>query len=361
MRHSYPILDHKFAQSLVDIIAAELNKNVNILDDQGMIIASFSKDRVGQLHEAGARILRTGNVQEFSVTEHDELSLTGVRKGFNVPILYENRCVGIIGVTGQPDMAAPYARLAARFVEAALQANTRQEKLVKALREKRELQSIFLNQIIAVQEEERRKISRELHDETSQALTSIIVGLRVLAEHIGQPEDKERILQMRDLAVTTLEAVHHLAVELRPVILDDLGFVAATRKYLEHYSKQYGIDIEENFANLPKVRLAPDIEINLYRILQEALTNIAKHAAATRVKVSLQKKRSTLVFYIEDNGNGFDINAVKRQQARTCLGLYGMKERVALLAGEIDIQTKLGGGTRIYVSIPLAKPKRQAE
>jgi two-component system, NarL family, sensor histidine kinase NreB len=156
-----------------------------------------------------------------------------------VPIMLGKRCVGVIGVTGDPETAAPYARLAARFVEAALESNARQEKLVRALREKEELQSILLNKIIAVQEEERRRISRELHDETSQSLTSIIVALRVLSERMQRTAEREPILQIRDQVVTTLEAVHHLAVELRPMLLDDLGLVAAVQKYIENYSKQW--------------------------------------------------------------------------------------------------------------------------
>ena len=131
MDNDYQKLDAKFAQSLVDIVAAELNKNVNILDEHGVIIASFSRERIGQLHEAAARMLKAGIVKEFYVSKGDELYLSGIRSGFNMPIMFEEQCVGIIGVTGEIDTAEPYARLAARFVEANLQSNVQQAPVIQ--------------------------------------------------------------------------------------------------------------------------------------------------------------------------------------------------------------------------------------
>ncbi len=345
-------LDAKFAQSLVDIVAAELNKNVNILDNRGVIIASFSRERIGQIHEAGAKMLNSGDIEEFHVSQKEELHLKGMRKGFNVPILFEGQCVGVIGVTGDPKTAKPYARLAARFVEANLQSNERQEKLVRALKEKEELHGMFLNKMIHIQEEERKRISRELHDETSQSLTSIIVGLRMLAEQVPRYEDKEQILKIRELVSATLEAVHTIAVELRPVLLDDLGLVAAAKKYLETYSQQYKIDMHIDVDNVKRERFSPEIEITLYRILQEALTNIIKHGQATQVWVALYKKQGKLILRIRDNGIGFNRDA-PTAYSRKSLGIYGMRERVALVAGSFTIESAIGQGTEILVTIPL--------
>jgi two-component system sensor histidine kinase NreB len=353
MESTYGKLDAKFAQSLVDIVAAELNKNVNILDERGVIIASFSRDRIGQVHESGARMLKTGAIKEFYVSKEEARYLSGIRQGFNMPIMFEKRCIGVIGVTGEQEMAEPYARLAARFVEANVQSNAQQEKLVRALQEKEELRSVFLNKVITIQEKERKRISRELHDETSQSLTSIIVGLRMLAEQVQSNEDIEKILKIRDLAVTTLEAVHHIAVELRPVLLDDLGLVAAAKKYLENYSKQYGISMHIDFTNLSRERFLPEIEITLYRILQEALTNIVKHAKATEVWVSLHKRQDKLILMIHDNGVGFDTEIVKNTHSHTCLGIYGMAERVALVEGSFTIKSAISQGTKIFVEISL--------
>jgi len=353
-------LDSKFAQSLVDIVAAELNKNVNILDDRGVIIASFSKGRIGQIHECGAMMLQSGVIKEFYVTKDDEHRYKGVRTGFNMPIIFENKCIGVIGVTGELKTSEPYARLAARFVEANLQSNARQEKLVGALKDKEELQSVFLNKIIRVQEEERKRISRELHDETSQSLTSIIVGLRVLAEQVQSSAERDKLLHMRDLARTTLEAVHDMAVELRPVLLDDLGLVAAAQKFIANYAKQYNILIHADFNNLSRERFATEVEIALYRILQEGLTNIIKHAKATQVWVSLYKTQTKLILVIKDNGVGFNLELFKNTHSRTSLGIYGMGERVALVGGIFDIESAIDQGTKIFVGIPLEVKKTES-
>ncbi|MDD4601262.1 hypothetical protein SDC9_08997 [bioreactor metagenome] len=355
MKEVYTSLDPKFAQSLVDIVASELNKNVNITDHHGVIVASFSKERVSQVHEAAARMLKAGKIVEFSVSEEDEKNLKGVRRGFNVPIIFDSTCVGVIGVTGDPILAAPYARLAARFVEAALEANARQEQLVRALNEKKALQSILLNKTINIQEEERKKISRELHDETSQALTSIIVGLRVLAEHTPGADDRESILQMRDVAVQTLESVHNLAVELRPVLLDDLGLVAAVQRYVDNYTRQYGIKVNVRFGKLSRERFMPEVEITLYRLVQEALTNIVRHACATEVNITFSKQRAKLFLSIWDNGVGFEAGSLPATKGNIGLGIYGMRERVTLLNGKFDIQSGLGEGTAISVEIPVHK------
>jgi signal transduction histidine kinase len=346
-------LDPKFAQSLVDIIAAELNKNVNIVNKQGIIIASLSKERIGQRHEVSTQMLHSGKTHEFSVTEYDQQHFPGVRKGFNVPIWLENECVGLIGVTGNSEESASYARLAAHFVEAALNANLRQEKLVSALQAKQALHQHYIKKIINIQEEERRKISRELHDETSQALTSIIVGLRVLAK-TTQAEKKAEVLQMRDLAADTLDAVHRLAVQLRPVVLDDLGLVSATQKYVEDYSKKYKINVTTKIdPQLLRQRFSPELEINLYRILQEALTNIIKHAQATEVQVNLSRKRSILLFTIVDNGIGFHSQKIHKHRNHACLGLYGMKERIAGLSGDFSIDSNINQGTCLKIEVPI--------
>lgn len=349
------ILDPNFAQSLVDIVAAELNKNVNIVGAQGVIIASFSKERIGQVHEASARMIQSGKIFEFLVTAEDEQRLSGVRRGFNVPIFFENKYVGFIGVTGEPEEAAAYARLAARFVEAALQSNKRQEKLIEAMKEKQKLQLKYLQKIITIQENERRNISRELHDETSQSLTSVIFGLRVLSESCD-PQTKEKLIQMRDRVGKALDGVHRLATQLHPALLDDLGLISAIRKYAEDFSKQYNIAIHlEIDESLRLIRFTHKMKINLYRFIQESLTNTAKYAQATEVHISLRNQNSNLVLSICDNGVGFDAETIHTDPDRTCLGIYGMKERIELLRGKFTIHSEPGRGTHLSVDIPLRK------
>lgn len=345
-------LDRRFAQSLVDIVAAELNKNVNITNGHGLIIASFSKERIGQIHEAAARMLKDGQPAEFAVTAEDVLNMSGVREGFNVPIRYEGHCVGVIGVTGDAAAAAPYARLAAKFTEAALDANARQEQLLRLFQEKRSLQTTLLGKIMTIQEEERRQISRELHDETSQMLTSILIGLRILAGKVADDDHRQAVLELRELAANTLDSVKNLALELRPMLLADFGLEVAVRRYIKRYEQQHAITVSLDICGLEDRRLAGQVELTIYRILQEALTNIAKHSAAGQVSIRLAQYDMQVVLEIFDNGGGFEV--ASRQDKSDCLGLYGMRERVLLLGGELDIQSAAGAGTRINVTIPSA-------
>jgi len=344
-------LDRRFAQSLVDIVAAELNKNVNITNGHGLIIASFSKERIGQIHEAAAKMLKDGQPAEFAVTAEDVLNMSGVREGFNVPIWYEGHCVGVIGVTGDADAAAPYARLAAKFTEAALDANARQEQLLRLFQEKRSLQTNLLGKIITIQEEERRQISRELHDETSQMLTSILIGLRLLAEKVTDDDHRQAVLDLREMAANTLDSVKNLALELRPMLLADFGLEVAVRRYIKRYEQQHAIAVSLDIGGLEDRRFAGQVELTIYRILQEALTNIAKHSAAGQVSIRLAKYDTQVVLEIFDNGGGFEVAA--RQDKSDCLGLYGMRERVLLLGGELDIRSAAGAGTKINVTIPI--------
>ena len=176
---------------------------------------------------------------------------------------------------------------------------------------------------------------------------------RVLAEQVQSQGEREKILHMRDLVRTTLEAVHDMAVKLRPVLLDDLGLVAAAQKYIANYSKQYNMLVHGEFNNLSRERFKTEVEIALYRILQEGLTNIIKHAQASEVWVSLQKTPSRLILIINDNGVGFDLELFKSTHSRTSLGIYGMGERVALVKGIFDVTSAVGQGTKIFVEIPL--------
>jgi signal transduction histidine kinase len=356
----YFSLDYQFAQSLVDIVAAELKQSVIITDNRGVIIAAFHRERVSSVHEGAARMLSSGRIHEFSISAADVYRLKNVREGFNVPIVAEETCVGVIGVTGNPDEAAPYARLAAHFVQAALESNVRKEKLMQTMREKEELKSILLNKMIEVQEEERRKISRELHDETSQSLTSIIVGLKMLSEKISSEDEKAQIVMMREVVARTLDEVHRIALELRPVMLDDLGLAAAAKRYIKNYSQQHGIKVIYNFAGISRERFKPEIEISLYRILQETLTNIAKYAQATQIEISLKKTRELLEFCIMDNGIGFDVESLKSASAKGSLGIHGMRERVALLGGTFIIDAVEGAGTTVKVEI-LTGEKKSAQ
>lgn len=208
-------------------------------------------------------------------------------------------------------------------------------------------------QILRAQEQERKRIARELHDETSQVLTSLLISLALLEETITSEEGRRRVADTRALAHQTLRAVRNLSIDLRPSALDDLGLLPALRWYIKEYQQKCGVEVEFSASGF-KERLPAEMETALYRVIQESLTNTAKHAHAHRAWVSLSEGHGTVRASTRDDGQGFDAPAVLRTpwQDRG-LGLAGMQERVTLLNGSIKIESQPGEGTRIEISMPV--------
>ncbi|GJL57612.1 MAG: hypothetical protein NPIRA03_04690 [Nitrospirales bacterium] len=216
------------------------------------------------------------------------------------------------------------------------------------------LHSHLLDKIMTAQEDERRRISRELHDEIGQSLTSLLVGLRVAENEARSDGMEARVSDLRKITSATLQEVQRLAKGLRPSVLDDFGLEEAIARYGAEFSSTYGIevDVAQNWQSTD--RLSPAVETALYRIVQEALTNIGKYAKATTVSILLQQNPAQIRLIVEDNGQGFDAQEmVRKASAGTHLGLHGMRERTLLLNGSISIESSLGTGTTIYVNIPL--------
>jgi signal transduction histidine kinase len=227
--------------------------------------------------------------------------------------------------------------------------------IAKAERLERErMRLYYLKQIIAAQEEERKRIARELHDETGQALASLMVGLRN-AEQAATPEEtRRRLVDLRAVTSNTLEDVRRLALELRPSVLDDLGLAVALRRYVQDYAAHFKTDVDLQISGLDERRLSPEIETAVYRIVQEALTNVVKYAQAQHVSVLLEAHDGQFSAIVEDDGCGFDAESVLRLGiAENRLGIYGMRERAELIGGTLTIESRGGRGTTVYVRIPL--------
>lgn len=217
------------------------------------------------------------------------------------------------------------------------------------------------SQIINAQEEERKRIARELHDETSQVLTSLLISLAILEESIQSEEARQRISDTRALAHQTLRAIRSLSIDLRPSALDDLGLLPALRWYLKEYQQKCSIEVDFHASGL-KDRLPAEMETALYRIVQECLTNTARHSHACTVTVHLREESDAVYGTIVDDGDGFDYSALLKipAQERSLgrgLGLTGMQERAILLNGELEIHTAPGQGTRVDVRIPLPQAR----
>lgn len=241
------------------------------------------------------------------------------------------------------------------FNQTLLQRNDALQHLSEELMRKEEMRTYLLQKVISAQEEERHRIARELHDQTSQSLTSLIVGLKNLEDASDMPKVREGILSLRDLTDEILEEVHNLALELRPRVLDDLGLPAGLQRYCRDSAKRYAIDIDLHMEGFEgRERLAPVIENTLYRVVQESITNIAKHARAHNVSVILERWEDRVLAIVEDDGCGFDIAKVlENPMAEKKLGIFGMQERVALLEGKMTIESEPGQGSTLYFEVPL--------
>jgi two-component system sensor histidine kinase UhpB len=210
-------------------------------------------------------------------------------------------------------------------------------------------------QILTAQEQERKRIARELHDETSQVLTSLLISLKVLEEAIASEEIRQRVEETRLLVHQTLRAIRNLSIDLRPSALDDLGLLPALRWYIKEYQQKCNIEVEFAASNF-KERLPSELETALYRIVQEALTNTAKYAKATKVSINVAEENGNVSATISDNGRGFDAQTVlKLPWQERGLGLAGMHERAALLDGSLLITTEPGRGTTIEAIFPLTR------
>jgi signal transduction histidine kinase len=222
------------------------------------------------------------------------------------------------------------------------------EDLYRELQKKEEVRGELLKKVIAVQEEERKRIARELHDETSQDLATLLLSIETTG-HSGPEELKKKFIQMKALTGRTLDSIHRLILDLRPSVLDDLGLTSAIRWVAESRLEPLGIDLTFAVTGQER-RLKPEIETTLFRIGQEAISNIARHAEANSVSIALEFAESRIGLEVEDNGQGFDINEFPDGS----FGLMGMKERATLLDGTFAIDSQPGNGTRLAVTIPVA-------
>lgn len=216
--------------------------------------------------------------------------------------------------------------------------------------ERERFQRQITNYIIQAQEEERKRISRDLHDGVGQALYSIVVGLKVVNQANVDTELKNLLVDIQQMTARALDEVKSMAVELRPSALDDLGLIPAIRSYSKRYEDTFGIVTELDVVGSRR-RFHSSVETALYRICQEAMINAAKYADTDKLFVRFRDLGKMIELSIEDFGRGFDLNQLRI--LGTGLGLYGMKERASLLGGEVDIQSAPGKGTTIKVLIPV--------
>lgn len=224
------------------------------------------------------------------------------------------------------------------------------------LTEKEQALGMLFGKVNRVQEEERKRIARELHDETSHSLTAMLLELQEL-KSTGDlnREQAACVAGMKRLIDETLEDIKRLAWNLRPNVLDKFGLKVSLERYAESVMEQGPITVDLMVRTGPR-RMPDDVEISIYRLVQEAVTNVIKYAGATEVDIMLVEGNGFVSVMIDDNGSGFDVDAVRKSNLGEHLGLIGMEERIALMSGTLSIESSLGNGTSIVAKIPLTKP-----
>jgi signal transduction histidine kinase len=228
-------------------------------------------------------------------------------------------------------------------------------RLLEAVGQQRKQLRALTRKLTEVQETERKQLARELHDELGQMLTAVGMNLAALQKELAataSPAAHQRLAETSQLVDQTLEQIRELSLNLRPPMLDDLGLIPTVRWYVKRYAERSNLTVQCELTEFD-TRLDPEIETALYRILQEALTNIARHAQATLVHLRVDQTPTEVTAYVEDNGVGFDVASVMEHESYPGgAGLLGMRERVTLLAGTLTIASEPGGGTQLYLTIP---------
>jgi signal transduction histidine kinase len=326
----------------------ESELRIAAVDGEGDAASELLGHRLRREHSKIGRVLerrqsaRVDSVLDDPEVDQDEARRLGVRTGLYVPLVARGRAIGIVAVH---DKLGPEARFSdgdLRLTEIfAVRAAVAVELSERVARD-------TVRRVIEAQELERRRLARELHDETGQALTSILLGLKGIRAAGTDAEAAEAEAQLRELIVQALQDVRSLAVELRPTALDDFGLVAALERLTATFSERSGVATVVE-ANLGDERLPAEVETVLYRLVQEALTNVVKHAAAGNVSIVLTRRDGGVGAVVEDDGRGFAAGDVRED----ALGIAGMRERLVLLGGSLTVESSPARGTALVAYVPL--------
>ncbi|HET9544389.1 MAG TPA: GAF domain-containing sensor histidine kinase [Gaiellaceae bacterium] len=332
---------------LVTIALPTEGKDLRVEAADGEGAAVLLGARLGHDSSKHARVLergRTERVDSFLDDPEVDQALTrqaGLRSGLYVPLTIGERRIGVVAAHDKLTTDGRFTDADVRLSEIFA------ARAAVAVDLSRRVAQDALERAIAAQETERRRLALELHDETGQELTSILLGLRGVEEAQTDEERASAIAEVRALAVQTLQNVRRLAVELRPKALDDFGLVPALERLAESFGERTGMKVEVESAGLD-ARLPELVETTLYRVVQEALTNVVKHAQAGHVSIVLARRGSAATAVVEDDGRGFD-----PASENGGIGLAGMRERLALIGGRLEVESGPGVGTTIVAEAPL--------
>jgi signal transduction histidine kinase len=359
------ILEERDVSRLLDLVARRLRELVHarrvlvsLPDLSGglRVVAADGEgaaDLVGDVLPADskrARVMARGKSERVdSFLEDPEADQVGARRAGGltalvVPLVFHQKAIGVMSAYNKdgpdPRFTDDDLRLAEAFSTRAALAVQLSERVARET----------VDAILNAQEAERSRIARELHDETGSALSAVLLGLTAIDQAPTRLEARQASAALRETARTTLENVARMAFELRPPALDQLGLVPALKDLIRGLAERGGPAVELNVDLTTAERLPPKVETALFRIIQEALTNVVKHADAKTVRITLARQKRSVVLTVDDDGHGFS-----RAQARADhFGLVGMRERTASVNGTLEIESEPGAGTRLTVELPLS-------
>ena len=323
-----------------------------------IILTTGGESRLARLLElaaqaAGSVTLLERPVGTTTLIRSLEVALNSRRRQYQVrDFLEEQRRT-------ERELREAHEQLADRAKQLETLVESRTAKLAKSneqLRREMAEREALRRKLLHAQEEERRRIARELHDQMGQNLTALNVGLKSLLDRQSRSGLGSRVQHLQELATQTARDLHRVAVELRPAALDDLGLVKAIRALIETWSTRYGIDVDFEAGQYKAAGISSEIETILYRIIQEALNNVAKHSGATRVALVLRRTADQLHAIIEDDGRGFDARVTSQSgNGSGRLGLLGIQERLGMVGGNFKVESAPERGATLLVRIPISK------
>jgi signal transduction histidine kinase len=323
-----------------------------------IILTTGGESRLARLLElaaqaAGSVTLLERPVHTTTLIRSLEVALNSRRRQYQVrDFLEEQRRT-------ERELRQAHEQLADRAKQLQTLVELRTAKLAKSnerLRHEMDEREALRRKLLHAQEEERRRIARELHDQMGQNLTALNVGLKSLLDDQSRSGLGSRVQHLQELATQTARDLHRVAVELRPAALDDLGLVKAIRALIETWSTRYRIDVDFEAGQYNAAGISSEIETILYRIIQEALNNVAKHSGATRVALVLRRTEEQVQAIIEDDGRGFDAPGTSQSgNGSGRLGLLGIRERLGIVGGNFKIESAPKRGATLFVRIPIPK------
>jgi signal transduction histidine kinase len=321
----------------------------------------------GKVAQNGRAILLEDISLEPSAAHLDLIKTEGLKAFLSVPLRAKDKILGVMNVasTMERHFTKDDMYLLGSIGDQ-LGIAIEQAKLYKRLDDARKRYQTLLRQMITIQEEERKRIARELHDETSQQLTALALNLQALTEmmemgNVKDTEIKAMLKRTHNIAVQAHAEVARLIRELRPTLLDTLGLPAAIRNLAETNLVSKGINVTTEFKGMEQ-RLSAETELTLFRVAQEAMSNIVRHSEAKKAIIRLECNKNECILHIEDDGKGFNVSEITRiEKDGRGAGLFGVRERVAAVGGEAYVESQPGKGAKAIAKVPVIRSTNYAE